>query len=416
MRLIIFEDEKYENFHPLTLLRPVFELKCGYTTLLSKILQAFEGMEVGFFIRDYLAPAFRKRVPLGIINDKEMLKGDDLLIVNGRWLIADTVKIRGADEAGVCDDSVVYLRISKEAASTISAKDFPSFLAMARTKVREKKISARLIGYPWELIKYNREVMESEFAFLKKSGIEGKASSMAVIYGSEKNLYVAPTAELHPFVVIDTMDGAVVIDEKAIILPHSRIEGPAYIGEGTHIYSGNIHAGTSIGPFCRIGGEVEESIIQGYTNKYHSGFLGYSYLGEWVNIGAMATTSNIRNDYSTVKVYIKGNLIDTGEIKVGSFIGDHTKTSIGTLFNTGTVAGIMSNIISVGGLLPRFIPSFCSLFNGKVSQGRGFDALMETARRVVSRRGCVLCKEDENLLKVTYELTAEERKGSTVND
>lgn len=412
MRLIIFEDEKYENFYPLTLLRPLFELKCGYTTLLSKILQAFEGMETGFFIREYLAPTFRKRLSSGTVNDKEMLKDDDLLIVNGRWLITDVVKIGDIDEVGICDSDIAYLRISKEKASTISAKDFPSFLAVARTKVREKKISARLINYPWELIRHNREAMESDFSFLKKSGVEGKISSMTAIYGSEENLYVAPTAELHPFVTVDTTNGSVVIDERAIMLPYSRIEGPAYIGEETHIHSGNICGGTSIGPLCRIGGEVEDSIIQGYTNKYHSGFLGHSYLGEWVNIGAMATTSNIRNDYSTVKVYINGNLIDTGEIKVGSFVGDHTKTSIGTLFNTGTVIGIMSNVISVGGLLPRFIPSFCSLFNGKVSRGRGFDAILSTAHQVMSRRGCMLSKEDENLLKITYELTAEERQNS----
>lgn len=408
MRLIIFEDEKCENFYPLTLLRPVFELKCGHTTLLSKILRAFEKMETGFFIRDHLAPTFRKRTPSGIINDKEMLNGDDLLIVNGRWLITDAVQL-GTDEVGICNGSVTYLRISKEKALTIKAEDFPSFLAIARAKVREKKFPARLINYPWELIRYNREVMESEFAFLKKSGMEGKVSSMVAIYGSEKNLYVATTAELHPFVVIDTTNGAVVIDEKAIILPYSRIEGPAYIGEETHIHSGNIRGGTSIGPFCRIGGEVENSIIQGYTNKYHSGFLGHSYLGEWVNIGAIATTSDLRNDYSAVKVYIKGSLIDTGEIKMGSFIGDHTKTSIGTLFNTGTMVGIMSNIIGDGGLLPRFIPSFCLIFNGKVSRGRGFNALVEAARRMMSRRGKILSEEDENLLKAAYELTAEER-------
>jgi UDP-N-acetylglucosamine diphosphorylase/glucosamine-1-phosphate N-acetyltransferase len=410
MRLIVFEDEKYVNFYPLTLLRPVFELKCGYTTLLSKIGRAFEGMEAGFFIRDYLAPTFRKRVPSGTINDKEILKGDDLLMVNGRWLITDTVKTGGADEVGICNDSIVYLKISKKTASTISVKDFPSFLAMARTKVREKKFSARLIDYPWELIRYNRETMENEFTMLKKFGIKGKTSSMVAIYGSEKNLYLAPTAELHPFVVIDTTNGSVVIDEKAIIFSHSRIEGPTYIGKGTYIYSGTIHAGTSIGPFCRVGGEVENSIIQGYSNKYHSGFLGHSYLGEWVNIGAIATTSDLRNDYCTVKVYIKGKLINTGEIKVGSFIGDHTKVSIGALFNTGTVAGIMSNIITGGELLPRFIPSFCSIFNGKVFWDRELDASIEIARRVMDRRGCILFEEDESLLRTTYELTAEERK------
>lgn len=408
MRLIIFEDEKYENFYPLTLLRPVFELKCGYTTLLSKILQAFKGMETGFFIREHLVPTFRKRISSGTINDKEILKGDDLLIVNGRWLITSTVEVGNVDEVSMCDNDIVYLRVSKEKTSTISAEELPSFLAMAKTRVREKKISARLINYPWELIRYNREAMEAEFSLLKKSGVEGKISSLTAIYGPEESLYVAPTAELHPFVTIDTINGAVVIEERAVVLPYSRIEGPAYIGEETHIHSANICGGTSIGPLCRIGGEVEETIIHGYTNKYHTGFLGHSYLGEWVNIGAMTTTSNIRNDYSTVKVRIKGNLIDTGEIKMGSFIGDHTKTSIGTLFNTGTIVGIMSNVIAGEGLLPRFIPSFCLFLNGKVSRYHRLDALLKTAHLVMSRRGRLLTEEDENLLRITYELTAGE--------
>ena len=142
---------------------------------------------------------------------------------------------------------------------------------------------------------------------------------------------------------------------------------------------------------CRVGGEVEESIIQGYSNKYHDGFLGHAYVGEWVNLGALTTNSDLKNDYSTVSVVLDGKTpIDTGSTKVGSLIGDHTKTSIGTLLNTGAYVGAMAVIAATGKPLPKFIPSFAWFLEGVVTKGFGKKALYETARMAMGRRKCQL--------------------------
>ena len=137
---------------------------------------------------------------------------------------------------------------------------------------------------------------------------------------------------------------------------------------------------------CRLGGEVEGSIIQGYSNKYHDGFLGHAYVGQWVNLGAMTTNSDLKNDYSNVSVVLDGRTpVNTGSTKVGSLIGDHAKTSIGTLLNTGAYVGAMALLVADGRLLPKFIPSFAWYVDGAISEGFG-NWLYKTAHAVMPRR------------------------------
>ena len=163
--------------------------------------------------------------------------------------------------------------------------------------------------------------------------------------------------------------------------PFTRIEGPCYIGPKCILLGAKCREGMSIGPMCRVGGEVEESIIQGYSNKYHDGFLGHAYVGEWVNLGALTTNSDLKNDYSSVSVVLDGKApIDTGSTKVGSIIGDHTKTSIGTLLNTGSFVGAMALLLATGKPLPKHIPSFAWFIEGVVSKGFGKGKLYETAK------------------------------------
>ena len=141
-------------------------------------------------------------------------------------------------------------------------------------------------------------------------------------------------------VVLDAEHGPIYIDAGAEIHPFTRIEGPCYIGAGSVLFGAKCRAGNSIGPMCRIGGEIEGTIIQGYSNKYHDGFLGHAYVGQWVNLGALTTNSDLKNDYSEVRITLDGQSpIATGSNKVGALIGDHAKTSIGTLLNTGDVRG-----------------------------------------------------------------------------
>src|SRR5262249_37192887 len=156
------------------------------------------------------------------------------------------------------------------------------------------------------------------------------------VVGPGDQLRIDPTAHLDPMVLIDTRSGPVVIDGAAVVSAFSRLEGPCYVGPRTQVLGAKVRGGTTLGPDGRGGGGVEASILQGHSNKYHEGFLGHSYVGEWVNLGAGTHTSDLRNDYGEVSVVVNGQRVATGRTKVGSFLGDHTKTGLGTLLNTGS--------------------------------------------------------------------------------
>ena len=195
-------------------------------------------------------------------------------------------------------------------------------------------------------------------------------------------------------------------DLGAEIHPFTRIEGPCYIGKNSILLGAKCREGNSIGPMCRIGGEVEESIIHGYSNKYHDGFLGHAYVGQWVNLGAMTTNSDLKNDYSSVSVALDGKKpVDTGSTKVGALIGDHTKTSIGTLFNTGAYVGAMALIAATGKPLPKFIPSFAWFLEGVVTKGFGKRKLYETARTAMGRRKHQWTDADQAMWDEIYNMT-----------
>ena len=171
-----------------------------------------------------------------------------------------------------------------------------------------------------------------------------------------------------------------------------------------------VRAGTTLGPRCRIGGELEASIVQGYSNKYHDGFLGHAYLGEWVNLGAGTSNSDLRNDYGEVTVTVNGRAVDTGLTKVGCFLGDHTKTGLGTLLNTGTSAGAFCNLLPSGGLLPKSLPSFTSWWNGTLRENDDVPRLLKTAATAMARRGVTLTPAHAQLYRALWEQTALERR------
>ncbi|HWL09077.1 MAG TPA: hypothetical protein VNQ76_11790, partial [Planctomicrobium sp.] len=173
----------------------------------------------------------------------------------------------------------------------------------------------------------------------------------------------------------------------------------------------NIREGCSFGPVCRIGGEIEESIFQGYANKYHDGFLGHSYVCPWVNLGALTSNSDLKNDYSNVSVPLQGVKVETGSTKVGSFIGDHTKTALCSLFNTGSSIGIMSLILPGGELLPKHVPSFTRVWHSRLETlPDGCESGIQTAKIAMARRGQTLTPEMERLIRTQFQLTEPERE------
>jgi hypothetical protein len=194
-----------------------------------------------------------------------------------------------------------------------------------------------------------------------------------------------------------------------VVQAFSRVEGPCYLGPGTQVLGARIHGG-SYGPQCRLGGEVEESIIQGYSNKAHDGFLGHSYLGEWVNFGAGTHTSDLRTDYAPVKLTIAGERVDTGLLKVGAFIGDHTRTSVTTLLNTGSVLGPFGQLLTDGSLAPRSIPAFCRLSGGQLQERTDLGPMFATAAVMMGRRDRAWTEAHADFFLGLYEQTAAERR------
>lgn len=410
MRICIFEDAATANFYPINLLRPTFEVRCGAASLRQRLLRGYPGADACYFVREHLAPVYRGRAAGAPVNDPDALQGDDLLLINARMLaLGDWPAIEGDDEIGICGDDVAYARLSKATAGALDAPDVLTLIERARQKVKAVHAPQKLIRYPWELIEHNSECIEADFEALPQKGVHGEVAEMSVIYGDKERAYVAPGVQVHPMVVLDTHGGPVIIDEGAKVFPHTRIEGPSYIGREAQIVGGKIREGCSIGPVCRVGGEVEESIIHGYSNKYHDGFLGHAYVGEWVNLGALTTNSDLKNDYGDVEVYVNGELVNSGSTKVGCFIGDHTKTSIGTLFNTGTVVGVGCIILGGSEILPKYVPSFAWYYNGHIAKGGGFDAFLQTVRTAMGRRGVELTPEEIELLRAVREMTKRER-------
>jgi UDP-N-acetylglucosamine diphosphorylase / glucose-1-phosphate thymidylyltransferase / UDP-N-acetylgalactosamine diphosphorylase / glucosamine-1-phosphate N-acetyltransferase / galactosamine-1-phosphate N-acetyltransferase len=410
MKILIFEDEKVKNLYPLTYLRPTWELLCGTGTLLDKVKRHFPNNEIHFWCRPELAPVLNRKYGKPVNGGiKSILGRESVMLINGRWLMGPGEFLPGkAEEQGICEGTLLYGHLAPE---KIQPRDDLTSLLDKAACLPKKEMKARLINNLWDPVKHNAEAIKEDFELAGKKGILGAMAPESAVYGPKDNIYVAEGAEIHPMVVLDTRGGPVIIAEGVTVFPFTRIEGPAYIGPNCQIFGGKIREGCSFGPECRINGEVEESIIQGYSNKYHDGFLGHAHVGEWVNLGALTTDSDLKNDYSTVSVKTGGALQDTGEMKVGSFIGDHTKTSIGTMLNTGTVIGIMCNVLGVGALPPKELPSFTWFVKGKLKEA-GVENQLQVARAAMARRKQKLSAEEEALVGKVYEMTGEQRRES----
>lgn len=413
MRLILLDlpSEKRINFYPLALCRPIWELRCGMTSLGEKLVGATGATDVACFVPPYMAETYRARTTWPV-NDLGVLRGDDLLLVSGRVKAAGlSVEPKGASWAVFSEDGeCLVARVTKENAAQFDASSIEAFVACVEKMVPAGGVESPTWNYTWDLVLANPKQLVEDFKAAGRSGNEGVIEQPSALRGSEKDVYVAPGALVHPMVVLDAAGGPIYIDEGAEIHPFTRVEGPCYIGKKSILLGAKCREGNSIGPVCRIGGEVEESIIQGYSNKYHDGFLGHAYVGEWVNLGALTTNSDLKNDYSSVSVTLDGHApIDTGSTKVGALIGDHTKTSIGTLLNTGAYVGSMALIAATGKLLPKFLPSFAWFLEGVVTKGFGKNMLYQTAKTAMGRRKREWTAAEQAMWDEIFKLTAPER-------
>ncbi len=414
MRDCLFEDHRVLELEPLTLTRPVFDLLCGLTSLGARQFRYFAAHRHGAIVRPHLADVCRLGPAPAAINDPGWLRAGPTVLVNGRWLPPDAGPVRAETTdspcVGLVDDEVAYAVVGPDHLADCSPDTIDDCLAAWKTALPQRPAGGRLFRHLWEIVAHNGEQILRDWES-RPGGNERQtmpSSSLAII-GPATRLAVDADARVEPMVVADTTGGPVVVERGAVVAAFTRLEGPCCVGPGTQVLGAKVRAGTTLGPGCRIGGEVETSIVQGHSNKYHDGFLGHAYVGEWVNLGAGTHNSDLRNDYGEVSVTVNGRLVRTGQNKVGCFLGDHTKTGLGTLLNTGTNAGAFCNLLP-SGLLPRSLPSFCSWWNGALTANGEIERLLQTAAEVMRRRGRALTDTHAALYRTLFEQTAVQRQ------
>ena len=407
MKFVVFEDSSVDNFYPLSQTRPLWELRSGAFTFrqrMEKFIEKFfkGNNEIYFFTRDYLVPYFSEKYPDISINDYSVFNKDEELFFINSTLYPDDVLLKLEPNSSLYSgDKPAALRARVSEIGEIN-NDIGNIIKNFDNLKKITSDAADLgINYIWDLMQVNGELIIKDYEkYFEKKKI--KIPDGVTITGDSNLVYIDRDVKIEPYVHLDVSKGPIIIESGTEVHSFTRIEGPSFVGKDCIILGAKLRRGVSIGDFCRIGGEVEESIFHGYSNKYHDGFIGHSYVGEWVNMGAMTTNSDLKNNYSDIKVYLPSGRVNTMRNKVGCFIGDFTKTSIGTLINTGSSIGTGSMLVHNGGLTPAHIPPFAWYYNSSISRINWLDDFLSTCEKVTERRGVIFTENYSNMLKFLY--------------
>ncbi len=409
--VVIFEDSGYVNLQPLTYTRPACRLRCGIVTLWEKTAAAYSTAQVVIHARDHVAGVVKAEIDGVAVNE---LASDSALFVNGRLIpptdLAQKIALDGDDCVFVAAGEVIAARVSggkcAELAKLLTAGPLPDGWTDG---LKTENVEMDTVKYPWDLVIHNAKQIGADFNRMGVAGkMEGDVHPSAVLDGKE-HICIASGAEIHPGAVLMAHDGPIYIGPGATVMAGAVLEGPISIGAKSAIkIQAKIYEGTSMGEYCKVGGEVEESIFHAYSNKQHDGFLGHAYVGEWINLGADTNNSDLKNNYGNVKVSINGVPVDSGSMFVGATMGDHTKVGINTMINTGTVLGVGCNVYGAD-FPPKYVPSFC--WGGAA----GFiehklDKFLSTAEKVMGRRKRELTSAHRTMLQTVFELTEKERQ------
>jgi len=395
---LVLLDPPADRFWPLADTRPVAELLAGTRSFLAR-WTARQGPPAALWCDPAVTGAAdraRLRPPCNAWPDPAL----GYRIAIATWIPPAGFHF-GDDRAELRDGgAAVAWRLAPEdarsLAGTASAAEAREALSALDPPAREA--GGRILDSVWAVMTANPELVADDAAdFSSADTIRGV--DPFVLLGEASMLEVGPGVAIGPFVVLDAREGAIVLDAGARVEPHSVLRGPLYLGPGSAILGGVVE-GSSIGPGCKIHGDLEHSIVQGYTNKAHEGFVGHSVLGEWVNLGAGTTNSDLKNTYGAVRLDGPGGEIETGLLKAGSFVGDHVKTGIGTLLTTGARIGVGSHVFG-GGVSPRWLPHF-SWHDGRERTEVRWDAFHRTAETVMSRRGETMSDSERDLLAALH--------------
>uniref|UniRef100_UPI00404868DC GlmU family protein n=1 Tax=Roseivirga sp. TaxID=1964215 RepID=UPI00404868DC len=379
MQINLFDSQQIrENLLPFTFTRPVASIRIGILTISEKWQK--HGFEVGFETQDYLSKKFPTL--------KSTIKVNGALCPNAS--IVEAIKSLNSNEQLVAGEKVLAINGS----GTKSVNFHGEF---------------RMIHQPWEIFQHNREQIEADFKLITTGRKSQPITDPHTIVYGEKNIFLEEGASIKA-AIINAEHGPVYIGKNAQIHEGAIIHGAFALCEGSHVNMGaKIKGDSTVGPFSKVGGEVSNSVIFGYSNKGHDGFLGNSVIGEWCNLGADTNTSNLKNNYAPVKLwsYSTQRFAQTGLQFCGLMMGDHAKCGINTMFNTGTVVGVGANVFGAG--FPKnFVPSFSwggasGLITFQVKK------FYEVADAVMKRRGIEFSDIEKEIIDKVFELTAQYR-------
>lgn len=390
--IILFDDEQRDHLLPLVYTRPVCELRVGILTIREKWEKYLKGT-ASYITQDYLTGKYPIRV------------SDDNIVINGAVCPSDMlyrlVKELDFNEALLKGDDLIAARLDADQFERLmkdeEVESLKGFDLEDTPFIR--------IKYPHDLFQNNEEALRQDFDLLTRNRTSYPISETNTVIGKEENIFLEKGAKV-ACSILNASKGPIYIGANAEIMEGCMIRGGLAMSEGAVLKMGTkIYGATTLGPYCKVGGEVNNVIFTGYSNKGHDGFMGNSVIGEWCNIGADSNNSNLKNNYDQVKLwdYPSGKFKRTGLQFCGLIMGDHSKCGINTMFNTGTVIGVSTNIYGSG--FPRnFVPSYA--WGGAAGyMTYKLDKVYETARTMMARRGLELTEMDKKILEKVMELS-----------
>lgn len=391
--IILFDGENRDHLLPLTFTRPVCELRTGILTIKEK-WERWLNAEASYMTQEYLSIKY----PMQIV--------DDNYIINGALLPSETIcKLileLDINEALLNGEELLAVRLDASRAQMLLGEEtMPQFSAF-----QVGDLAFKIIRRPWDLFTDNKVQIENDFKLVCEGRTSQPLSATNTLIGPVDRLFIEEGAVVECG-TLNTNNGYIYIGRNTEIMEGCHIRGAFSFGEGSIMKMGaKIYGPTTIGPGCRVGGEITNSVMLANSNKGHEGYLGNSVLGEWCNLGADTNTSNLKNTYEEVRLwdYTKQSFARSGQTFLGLVMGDHSKSGINTMFNTGTVVGVSSNIFGDG--YPRnYIPSYA--WGGSSGfQTFAFDKAIHVAERVLSRRNLELSSLDRDILKSVFDITA----------
>lgn len=396
MQLCFFDDTRATRLMPLTLTRPSNLVRIGILTISEKWERYLAPDLLTRQMPDYMEGVYPAPTPD---------PGSDCIWINGRFLpdaeVLEQILQLGNDEGLMHNHTPVALRMDgSRSVSIFNAGSLPGTdISFSETA------HGTLLDAPWQVFARNGAQILADISLLKSELQPTEESRFpGVIFHNRDQVYVEEGASIEPGCVILAGEGPVFIRRDATVMAGALLRGPVAVCEHATIKMGaKIYGDTTIGPWCKAGGEVQNVVMQAYSNKGHDGYLGNSAIGEWCNLGADTNNSNLKNNYSSVRLteWESGKEYDSGLQFCGTIMGDHSKTAINTMLNTGTVCGVFSNIV-LGDFPPKHIKSFRWLTKNGEDIYK-FDKAMETAERMMGRRGIEVSPEYRAMMRFLFE-------------